>query len=179
ALLVLFVRNLIQEHSRTQMEKEAFELARSGYKTAAVARYQQQAEKYPDAGHNWFLYAQQLYYSNQLPKSMKVLKQGMMYYVDNKMYKLKADIELEIGMYEMAEQSYLRAIYMVPNRMGSRLDLLNFYLNRKDTTKAIYWAGSILNMRIKIPSDKVEKMLLQVQGINKRLKEEAVSGKRN
>ena len=81
--------------------------------------------------------AQQLYYSNRLAEAKEILDNCRLYYVDNKVYKLKADIEKELKMYPEAEKSYLRAIYMVPNRMGSRLDLLNFYVARNDTTKAI------------------------------------------
>ena len=33
-----------------------------------------------------------------------------------------------------------------------KCELLNFYLERKDTANAIYWANSITNMPVKIPS---------------------------
>jgi hypothetical protein len=59
---------------------------------------------------------------------------------------------------------------MVPNRMISRKNLLDFYLERKDTTNAIYWANSIINMPVKINSEitrnmqqKTKEILLQLR----------------
>lgn len=162
-LAAVFIYNAWNVYKRKQIEKDAFQLVRSGYKTEAIARYKILVEKYPKTGYNWFLYAQQLYYSNRLAEAKESLEKCRLYYVDNKVYKLMADIEQELKIYPEAEKSYLKAIYMVPNRMGSRFDLLNFYVARNDTTKAVYWAKSILNMPIKVPSDRVENMLLQTK----------------
>jgi O-Antigen ligase len=164
-----FISKVWNEFNSKKMEKEAFQLAMSGYKTAAINKYKKIVEKYPRPGYNWFLYAQQLYYANQLPAAYKSLKKGMLYYVDNKVYKLKADIEQELKMYPEAEKSYLRTIYMAPNRMGSRFDLLNFYVARNDTTKAVYWAKSILNMPVKVPSIRVDNILRETKSILEKL----------
>lgn len=164
-----FIAKLWNDYSSKKMEKEAFNLARSGYKTEAINQYKQLVEKHPGSGYNYFHYAQQLYYTNQLPAAYETLTKGMLYYVDNKVYKLKADIEQELRMYAEAEKSYLRTIYMVPNRMGSRVDLLNFYINRNDTMKALYWAKSIINMPIKVPSERIDKMLLETKVILKNI----------
>lgn len=164
-LTVLFVYNTFHVVARTKMEKRAFELARSGYRKEAIAKYGQIVRNYPKAGYNQFFYARQLYYSNQLPAALKILNKGREYYTDNAVYKLKGDIELELGLFDEAEKSYLRAIYMVPNRMGSRCDLLNFYLNQKDSGSAAYWANSILNMPVKVVSDKTNNMLSKTREI--------------
>jgi hypothetical protein len=42
---------------------------------------------------------------------------------------------------------------MVPNRMLSRKNLLDFYIERKDTINALYWANSIVNMPVKVRSN--------------------------
>lgn len=168
-LVVFFASNSWNERYQKKMEKEAFLLSRSGYKTAAINLYQKIINKYPTAGYNWFMYAQQLYYTNQLPAAYQALKKGMVYYVDNTVYKLKGDIERELAMYDEAEKSYLRTIYMVPNRMNSRLDLLHFYISQKDTTKAIYWAKSIINMPVKIPSEKLDRMLQETKLLIKKI----------
>lgn len=168
-LALIFINNAWNVYKRKQIEKEAFEITQSGYKTEAIARYKVLIEKYPETGYNWFLYSQQLYYSNRLVEAMKSLNTCRLFYVDNKLYKLKADIEQELNMYPEAEKSYLRAIYMVPNRMSSRVDLLNFYVVRNDTPKAIYWARSILNMPIKVPSDRVDNMLRETKSILEKL----------
>jgi O-antigen polymerase len=158
-LIAAFVNKAWNEVNRKRLEKHAFELARSGYKTEAINKYKGLVEEYPANGVNWFLYAQKLYYANRLTDAYESLNKGMMYYVDNKVYKLKADIEQELNMYTKAEKSYLRAIYMVPNRMASRLDLLNFYMARRDTIKTVYWANSILNMPVKVVAERTSNML--------------------
>ncbi len=168
-LAVIFINNAWNVYKRKQIEKEAFELTQSGYKTEAIARYKTLIEKYPETGYNWFLYSQQLYYSNRLVEAKESLDKCRLYYVDNKVYKLKAAIEEELNMYPEAEKSYLRAIYMVPNRMGSRLDLLNFYIARNDTSKAVYWARSILTMPIKVLSDRVDNILRETKSILEKL----------
>ena len=165
----LFFYNTFHVVARKKMERRAFELARSGYKKEAIIKYQQIVKKYPNAGYNQFFYARQLYYSNQLLSALKILNEGREFYTDNAVYKLKGDIEQELGLFDEAEKSYLRAIYMVPNRMGSRYDLLYFYLNQKDSVKAAYWANSILNMPVKVPSERTERMLGQTKTILKGL----------
>jgi tetratricopeptide (TPR) repeat protein len=164
-LISFFVSNTCKAVDKKRMQNYAFELARSGYKIKAINKYKQLLEKYPQTGHTWFAYAQQLYYSNRLTEAIKSLDNCKRYYTDNKVYKLKADIELELNRYEAAENDYLRTIYMVPNRMGSRFDLLNFYITRKDSAKAVYWAKSILKMPVKVPSSKVENMLRETKSI--------------
>jgi tetratricopeptide (TPR) repeat protein len=164
-LVVVFVSKVWNERDRIKIEKKAFCLARAGYKTDAIKLYKQAVEKYPGAGYNWVLYAQQLYYANRLQEAYENLNKGMFYYIDSKVYELKAVIEQELAMYSKAERSYLRAIHMVPNRMGSRLNLLKFYVYHNDKTNAIYWANAILNMPVKVPSFKIDAMLQETKTI--------------
>jgi tetratricopeptide (TPR) repeat protein len=168
-IVVAFLNNTWKAVDRKEMEKEAFEFARSGYKKKAIQKHKQLVEKYPENGYNWFSYGQQLYYANRLSEAIECLENCTKYYVDNKVYKLKADISLELNKYEEAENDYLRTIFMVPNKMGSRFDLLNFYIIRKDTAKAVYWAKSILNMPVKVPSLKVDNMLRETKAILEKL----------
>jgi len=164
-LITAFIINTAKAIGAKQIGKEAFELERTGYKTEAINKYRQLTAKYPEVGYNWFYYAQQLYYSNRLAEATACLDNCRKYYTDNKVYKLKADIELELKNYNAAEKDYLRTIYMVPNRMGSRVDLLNFYIKTKNSDKALYWAKSILNMPVKVRSDRVDAMLKQTKSV--------------
>jgi tetratricopeptide (TPR) repeat protein len=170
-IFIAFLNKAWSEYSISRMEKDAFRLARTGYKTAAIQQYKQLLNKFPSSGYNWYFYAEQLYYANRLPEAYESLKKGMCYYVDNKVYRLKAELEKEMGWFAEAEKSYLRAIYMVPNRMSSRFNLLNFYLATKDTAKALYWGTSIINMPIKVPSERTAEMFQQTKQILKGLQE--------
>jgi tetratricopeptide (TPR) repeat protein len=85
--------------------------------------------------------------------------------VDNEVYKLSAAIALETGQIEQAEKDYLTALYMVPNRMRSRYDLMNFYLSARDTSKAINWGKSLLKMQVKIPTGTTKNLQQQTKNI--------------
>ena len=158
-LSCFFLFSTISLLKRKRMAKNAFELARAGYRTKAIEEYKKLSSFYPVNGANNLLLAEQLYYSNKLDEALIALQETKKYYVDHKVYKLQAQIENELGKYADAEKSYLRAIYMVPNRMGSRFDLMNFYISRADTLNAVNWANSILKMPVKVPSERSETML--------------------
>ncbi|MCX6316001.1 MAG: O-antigen ligase family protein [Bacteroidetes bacterium] len=169
-MIIICVNNAVDGFRIRRMEKEAFHLARTGYKDSALRKCEQLLKRFPNSGYNWYFYAEQLYYSNRLTEAYASLKTGMLYYVDNNVYRLKAEIEMETGRIKDAEKSYLRALYMVPNRMGSRIDLMNFYVMQKDTVNAVYWAYSIIHMPVKIPSEKTAHMLTLAQQMLDRLK---------
>lgn len=168
-LACFFVFTNVLVIKRKIMEKDTFKLAMAGYKSKAIERYRTLSNYYPVNGHNSFLLAQQLYYSNRLDEALSILVEARKNYVDNEVYRLKGQIENELGKYEEAEKSYLRTIYMVPNRMGSRFDLMKFYLERSDTLKAINWAKSILSMQVKVPSERTENMLKETKEILNKL----------
>ncbi len=140
-------------------EKEAFELQKIGYKTEALEKYKQLTQSFHRHGYNYYSYAERLYFANRLEEAELAIEKCQRHYVDNNVYKLKAQIETELGKYMDAEQSYLRAVYMVPNRMGSRYDLMNFYISRGDTNNAKHWANSVLHMPVKVPSERTAIML--------------------
>lgn len=64
---------------------------------------------------------------------------------------------------------FLKAIYMVPNRMASRYDIVQFYIENKDTAKALHWAYSIKNMPVKVPSEKTNLLLYQTDQLITRI----------
>lgn len=149
---------------------QAFELKRSGFREKAIEKYRSLNNSYMQDGNILYLYAQELYYTNQLIQARETLKRAKKLYCTNEVYKLSAAIESELQNYAQAEADYKTAIYMVPNRMVSRNELLNYYLEIKDTANAAYWANSILNMAVKIPSLKTRNIQQRVNKISERLK---------
>lgn len=113
-----------------------------------------------------YLYAQELYYINQLSKARETLNRAKKFYCTHDVYKLSAAIESELKNYKQAEVDYKTAINMVPNRMVSRNELFEFYLERKDTASAIYWANSILNMPVKFVSQKTKNIMQRTKEIS-------------
>ncbi|MDQ6610490.1 MAG: O-antigen ligase family protein, partial [Bacteroidota bacterium] len=99
---------------------QAFELGRSGFKQRAIEKYKELNDAIIKDGNVLYLYAQQLYYSNQPGYAAQVLSNAKNYYCSNNVYKLSAEIENELKHYSQAEKDYQTAVYMVPNRMLSR-----------------------------------------------------------
>jgi len=121
--------------------------------------YQRLCSGFPEAGYNYYAFAEQLYYAKRLNESLAALEKCRQHYVDNRVYLLKGKTEQELGLTDSAEASFLRAVYMVPNRMESRYTLAHFYYETGDIAKAKRWCNSILNMTIKIPSVKTALLL--------------------
>jgi O-antigen polymerase len=131
---------------------QAFELKRTGFKQKALKLYEELENSYIRDGNVLYSYAQELYHHNELQRAALVIVNAKKYYCTSDVYKLSAAIENELHNFSEAEKDYKTAIYMVPNRMLSRNDLLEYYLERKDTANAIYWANSIIQMPVKIAS---------------------------
>lgn len=77
------------------------------------------------------------------------------------------------GYYYMAEKNYLFASNMIPNRFYPQYLLDKFYYDHHNYTASILVSKRILNMKIKVPSKTVDKVLEQAKIIlndsNKRL----------
>jgi O-antigen ligase len=149
---------------------QAFELKRSGFRQKAMEKYSNLSKSYIQEGNILYLYAQELYATNQLTLAREILKRAMKLYCTNEVYKLSASIENELQNYTQAEADYKKAIYMVPNRMVSRNELFEYYLERKDTANAIYWGNSIINMPVKVPSMKTKNIQRKVRKVLEELK---------
>jgi hypothetical protein len=144
---------------------QAFELYRAGFKNEALNMYASLHQSLVTNGASDFSFAKQLYNSNRLNEAKKIIAIVKQRYVDNEVYKLSAAIALETGQFERAEKDYLTALYMVPNRMRSRYDLMNFYLIAKDTAKAVYWGKSLLKMPVKVPSGTTKNLQKETKNI--------------
>lgn len=148
---------------------QAFELKRAGFRQKAIDKYEHLNSSYIQDGNMLYLYAQELYYINQLTQARETLNRAKKSYCTHDVYKLSAAIESELKNYKQAEADYKTAINMVPNRMASRNELFGFYLERKDTASAIYWANSILNMPVKVASEKTKNIRQKTKKILNRL----------
>jgi hypothetical protein len=133
--------------------ESARQLAKSGFKKQSLEIYQSVKNSIFLDDNTLHLYASELYYNNQLPAAKAIVEKAKKHYCSNEVYRLSGKIESELNNFKQAENDLKKTVYMVPNRMASRFDLLNYYLHVKDTAKAIYWGNSILNMRVKVASN--------------------------
>jgi O-antigen ligase len=170
-ITVLFCVHYYFLLSYNLISKKAVNLNREGFKTKSLNTWNKLSQYYIKDGNTNYLYAQQLFYVNRVLEAKVVLAKSNSLYLSHEVYKLSAEIEKELKNFSKSEQDYKTAIFMVPNRMASRKNLLDFYITQKDTINALYWANSIMNMRIKIRSnitDRIqEKTSLILQEINK------------
>ncbi|MBL7702964.1 MAG: O-antigen ligase family protein [Ferruginibacter sp.] len=156
ALSILLVIHFSFYFNYSRESYQAFELKRSGFRQQAMKKYNSLSKSYIQEGNILYMYAQELFSTNKLSNARQILNRAKKLYCTNEVYKLSATIENELQNYIQAEVDYKKAIYMVPNRMISRSELLNYYLERKDTANAVYWANSILNMPVKVSSIKTK-----------------------
>jgi Ni,Fe-hydrogenase I cytochrome b subunit len=77
---------------------------------------------------------------------------------DYRLYLKMADLCAELGLESLAEENYLTATNMVPNRFATRYALFSFYIKNNSIEKARNLGRFILNMPIKIPSDKIDRV---------------------
>jgi tetratricopeptide (TPR) repeat protein len=153
-----------------ETSEQAFELSRSGFKTEALKLYTSLHQSPFVGGPTLFSHARLLYNTNRSSEAKVILAEAMQKYTENELFKLSAAIAYEEGNYKQAEKDYLTAIYMVPNRMKTRYELVNFYLATKDTANAICWCKSILQMPVKVPSVIAEDILRSTRKILKKIK---------
>lgn len=88
-------------------------------------------------------------------RKLFLLKKIMSRYTDNLSYLKLADLYNELNMQKKAEEAYLIATHMVPNRFVQKEALFNFYIGQGQFEKAAYWQNVILEMPIKIPSERI------------------------
>ena len=147
----------------------AINMGKAGNHQKAIQEFHSLYIKHSLDGLATFEYARELYHSNMLDEAKQVILKAKQSYVSNELYRILARIEEELKNVKDAERNYKWAVYMVPNRMVSRFDLMNFYVRQNDTTNAIYWAKSIINMPVKIPSNITEHLKKQANGVVKSL----------
>jgi hypothetical protein len=130
----------------------AQQLSKSGFKKQSLKIYDGIKNSRFITANTLYLYANGLYYDNQLLEAATIIKKSKLYYCSNEVFRLHGRISSELKNFSDAENNLKTTVYMAPNRMASRFDLLNYYLQVKDTANARYWGNSILKMPVKVPS---------------------------
>ncbi|WP_448700916.1 O-antigen ligase family protein [Mucilaginibacter sp. AW1-3] len=101
-------------------------------------------------------YCDVLELSENKEQTSKLLSYTITKRTNNILYLKLADNYFLNGNTQRAEQIYLQAIDMVPNRFASRFKLYNFYLKTQQIKKAKAVARYMLKMPVKIPSNSVD-----------------------
>jgi hypothetical protein len=146
----------LKNYKTYQCFEEANNLYNSGYIIEALALYKKQYPVLHD--HDLYLtnYARALNTTKQNNEAILLLQRAIA--INNSFYlhQQLAYYYTENKMLQSAEDSYLKAIYMVPNRFVPRFHLFELYIKSKQNSKALECGKSILNLPVKIPSLKVK-----------------------
>jgi hypothetical protein len=94
-------------------------------------------------------------YGNTL-KAERLLEKAVAIQSNNMYYNQLAYVYYLNKKNEKAEQAYLLAVHMVPNRFVTRFGLYNFYKNTNQSKKAIKIRADILSLPVKIPSIEID-----------------------
>ncbi|MGB4776268.1 MAG: O-antigen ligase family protein [Daejeonella sp.] len=138
------------------------ELDRTGFKLEARQKLASVAGVLHENSEYLELYSQQQAAEGDLENALNTLKKLIKKSVSNNLYVRLGNIYSRLGKSRNAEQAYLMAVYMVPNRFQSRYILYQFYRETGQYQKAISCAKSILALPVKIPSDEVEQIKSRV-----------------
>ncbi len=151
---VTFLRN----HMIDENYKNASRLFIAGLKSEAKSEIQ---KIYPiNDNKRAVLYLQILLASFNL-KNEKEIISLIVKYPNANSYKLLGDFYTINNKFKAAEEAYLMAINMVPNRFLPRQNLLQLYISQKKFANAQHVAENIISLAVKVDSYQVQKIKLE------------------
>jgi hypothetical protein len=139
----------------------AYRYVTTGAHAAAVKECENLYNTYLCDGSTRLQYARELYCTNRMTAAKQVITKTISVYPCTASYSFAADIYTAMSDYSQAEVYYRKAIFASPKLMASRLKLMQFYAEQKDTINALVWAYSIVAMPVKVTSAKTVKMKAQ------------------
>src|SRR5690606_6764447 len=100
---------------------------------------------------------------NRHEESIEVLNATSRFLCDTSLWRSLGDSYQILGDFSNAERSYCKEIHIAPQRFTPRYRIVTFYLERGDTLKALDMAQRILKMPVKVESDYVDKVKIDMQ----------------
>lgn len=140
--------------SATNKFSKAETLQKEGYKTDAYNLFFQSKSVLKSHPAFTFFYLNLLYETGRLKEAIKWENEFHKYHCNQKAHAVIAKCFAETGNFEEAEMHFYTSLYITPHLLQSRMDLVDFYNQKKDTVKAKYWAQLLLDCPVKIPTDR-------------------------
>ena len=104
-------------------------------------------------------YSMVLFRLGNYQKSNKLLLRCNQYLNDYDTELLHADINFALKQYDKAENHYIKAYRMCPNRFQPLYQLMLLYKNNNNIEQAKYIAKMIIRKKVKIPSAQINKII--------------------
>lgn len=103
-------------------------------------------------------YGKSLAMMENYQQALTVLTQAKQYLYSSVIETAIGDCEKKLGNYAAAEQSYLKAMNMIPNRFYPLYLLMTLYQETGETKKAVVMARTIKRKKVKVPSKAISEI---------------------
>ena len=160
-MIILIISNFVMQLKRFRASKEwkhASELSQKGQFDKAYPIYK---EIYPFLHYDGFYlfnFGSELSINNKPKESITLLLKANTKINASDLYIYLGNSYEQMNDFESAEQQYLKASFMVPNRFFPKYRLVKLYERTDDTTKVLIMAKKVLDQDIKIKSDIVDEI---------------------
>lgn len=138
--------------------KEAQTVERAGFLTESLKLCSLAAPSLSQHGGFLEYYGQLLVRAQRYQDAQGMLNRTLNYRVHHKVYLQLGTCYQEIDKLDKAEQAFLKAVHMVPNRFESRFALFEFYCATGQEDKALSCGYEIMNLPVKVPSIRIDKI---------------------
>jgi O-antigen polymerase len=156
--VIIYAVNGLQYLMATQKWKMAKQDLNEGYKLEAIKNMEKfQHTLHREYGFNYSL-ATAYYVTGQTKAAISKLEYGHKYECNQMHHQSLGLWYDEMGDSAKAIDHLKLSLYITPQLLQSRLHLMDFYLNHKDTFNAFYWAKQIIDCPIKIPNTRAYKI---------------------
>lgn len=139
------------------------ELVSSGYKTEAFNISVDVADNLKSHPGFTLLYLNILYETNRLSEAIEWFNEFHEYHCSYRGHQIVAKSYEEKGEIARAEHHYLTSLYIKPQLLQSRINLMDFYRRINVMDKARYWAKEAIRFPAKVDSKRVELLRMQAR----------------
>lgn len=171
SLYVLYL--LIGMATADNLNKKAAFLKKERNHEQALQMMQDLAKNIDSYSDYWINYGAIYFETKEYSKALYCLEKAKKWSSLPEFYRGSGVCYEKLKQYPQAVIEYETLVALDPSKFSYRMDLLNIYLKNKETYKAIILADQIIQMKPKIPSEKVNQykrmclILLRKSGIQK------------
>ncbi len=151
---------------------KAKELAMYGYKTEAYKTSVKISERMKKSYRFTVFYFNLLYETNRLDEATGWYAKFHHFHCNQRSHLIAAKCFEELNNFKKAEENYLLSLYLKPQVLQSRINLMEFYNRTKEINKAKYWAEEAISYPAKFQNEKVDVLRKQAQNFIQQLKSE-------
>ena len=149
---------ILPKHATYQKWSSSQKIYNANAYTKAVNEYAVLHPKLKHEKNFLFEYGQSLSKSGQYAESNQIFKEYLQYGSDPMAYNCMGNNFKEMGEFSMAENLYLHASQIVPNRHYPVYLLMKLYMETGEAEKAKAMAETLLNKPVKVPSTAIREM---------------------